>query len=99
MSSEYINSLEYLKDRINILASETQESYFIKKLDLLIISIKQKAETYSDSKILPDIYITLVREFKSILVKVTHQGNKELLLSICSDLEVEIKKLETKYVR
>ena len=98
MSIEYINTLEYLKDRINALSLETKENYFIEKLDLLVTYINKKLETYSDSKILPDIYIALVREFKRVLEKASEQGDKELLFNICSDIEEEIEKLNTKHV-
>ncbi len=96
MSSGYINTLEYLKDRLSILCLETQENYFIEKLDLLLKYINEKIKTYKDSKILPDIYVTLVREFKRVLEEVPLQGNKELLFSICSDIEEEIEKINNK---
>jgi hypothetical protein len=98
MSKAYINTLEYIKDRINALSLETQEKYFIEKLDLLLKYINEKVEAYNDSKVLANTYIALVNEFKSVLKKVTDQGNNELLFNICSDLEDEIEKLVTKYV-
>jgi hypothetical protein len=98
MSIGYINTLKYLKDRINTLTLETKETYFIEKLDLLLKYINKKLETYSDSKLLIDTYVSLVNEFKSILERITEQGNQELLFNICLDIEEEIQKLDTKYV-
>jgi hypothetical protein len=77
---------------------ETQEIYFIEKLDFLLKYIKEKLEMYSDSKLLADTYFTLVQEFKSVLEKITEYGNAELLINIYSDIEVEIERLDKKYV-
>jgi hypothetical protein len=98
MNSVYINTLEYIKDRIYSLSLETQETYFLEKLDLLLKYIKEKLETYSDSKLLIDTYIALVGEFKLVLEKVVEHGNKELLFNICSDIQEEKERLDTKYV-
>jgi hypothetical protein len=98
MSIGYINTLEYLKDRVKVLSLETQEKYFLEKLDLVIKYVKEKLEIYNNSKVLIDTYVTLVGEFKSVLEKVSEQGNKELLFNIYLDIEEEIEKLGTKYV-
>jgi hypothetical protein len=98
VSIGYINTLKYLKDRVSFLSLETEEKYFLEKLDLLIKYVKEKLETYNNSKVLIDTYVTLVEEFKSVLEKVSEQGNKELLISIYLDIEEEIEKLDSKYV-
>jgi hypothetical protein len=98
MSIGYINTLKYLKDRINTLTLETKETYFIEKLDLLLKYIKEKLEAYSDSKLLIDTYVALVGEFKLVLENVEEHGNKELLFNICLDIEDEVEKLATKYI-
>ncbi len=98
MNIGYINTLEYLKDRINALSFETQEKYFLEKLDLLIKYIKEKLQTYKDSKVLLDTYVALEEESKRILEKVADKGNKELLFNICLDMEEEIEKFDSKHV-
>lgn len=93
MSNGYKNTLDNLSDRICRLSKETQEKYFLEKFDILLNSIKEKIETYNESKILTEIYEALNNEYKRFIEKGMDQFSENLLYDISSDLEVEFKKL------